>query len=181
MNGGPQAGLGRVRRQLAQDRDPLFHVQPLEAADLPPRGFRHIGQFPGLHGDQVGLAEREADVPAQQRVQSLLRVSSGGRAAAPLFEQPLADIEQHLRQDGFLAGKVPVDPGARHSGGRPDVVDGNAAEAALREQGGRRGEDLLAPLLAARAYRAPTLWRRSGLGARRGTAGTHLPILDALS
>ena len=42
-------------------------------------------------------------------------VGGGGRAAAALGEQPLADVEQHLRQDGFLAGEVPVDARGRTS------------------------------------------------------------------
>src|SRR6202035_5016058 len=63
--------------------------------------------------------------------------SSASCASAALGQEPLADVEQHLRQDRFLAGKVPVDAWTGHADGRADVVDGNAVEDALREQGGR--------------------------------------------
>jgi hypothetical protein len=110
VHGGTQAGLRRARRQLAQHGDPLLHVQPLQAADLPAGRLRHVGELPVLHADQVRLAQREAHVPAQQRVERRGRVRGAGRAAAALVEQPLADVQQHLREHGLLAGEVPVDP-----------------------------------------------------------------------
>ncbi len=99
----------------------------------------------GLHGDEVWLAEREADVPVKRRIQGSGGIGRGDRTTAPLVEEPLADIEQHLRQDGFLPGEVPVDPGTGHSNSRPDANDGVSMEAVAGKQDGRRCKDLLAP------------------------------------
>ncbi len=152
-HGRAQPGERHPRCQLAQHGDPLLDVQPLQPPDLPARGLGHVGQLPALHGDQVGLAQREADVPAQQRVQRRRGVGGGLRQAAARGVQPLADVEQHLRQDGVLAGEVPVDARAGHAHGRPDVVDGDAVIAALGEQRGRGGQDLAAAQPSARPRR----------------------------
>jgi hypothetical protein len=109
QHGGAQPGLRHPWDQLAQHGDPLLDVQPLQPPDLTARGLRHVGQLPALHRDQVRLAQREADVPAQQRVKRRRSVGGGLRQAAARGVQPLADVEQHLRQDGVLAGEVPVD------------------------------------------------------------------------
>ena len=105
-----------------------------------------------MDGDEGGLPEREVDMPAQQGVERLRGIRRGHHPPAALVEQPLADVEQHLSQHGFLAREVPVQARAGHADGFPDVIDGHAVETAAGEQLGRRGEDLLAPQATARPY-----------------------------
>ena len=80
---------------------------------------------------------------------------------------------QHLREYRVLAGEMPVDAGTRHAGGRADVVDRDTVEAAAREQGGRRGEDLLAARSRAARARAPAARVPRGPAGRRGRRLTH--------
>ena len=61
--------------------------------------------------------------------------------------------DQHLAEHRLLGREVPVQRGAGHAHGRPDVVDGDAVEAAAREQLGGGPQDLLAPRLGRRRRR----------------------------
>jgi hypothetical protein len=97
MGGGAQPRLRGGGDQLAQYRDPFLHVEPLQAADLPPGLRGHVAELAAVHGDERGLAEREVGVPAQQGVDRGRRVRRCHDPPAALVEQPLADAQQHLR------------------------------------------------------------------------------------
>lgn len=161
MGGGAQPRLRCVGEQLGQDGHPLLDVETLQAADAPAVGLGDVAEFAVLHGDERGLAEGEADVPAQQGVQRGCGVGRGDGPAAALVQELLADPQQHLRQHGRLAGEVPVEPGAGDAGRGADVVDGHAVEAAAGEQSRRGVEDLIAP----RAAGWPSRAAKGGLAA----------------
>ena len=55
---------------------------------------------------------------------------------AAAVEQVRADVDEEGGEHGLLAGEVPVDGGSAHAGGRSEVLDRDAGEAALGEQGG---------------------------------------------
>ena len=77
-----------------------------------------------------------------QRCQLISRVVVLGDAGASTLQQPLADVDEHLRQDRLLAGEVAVDGGAGDAELSAEVVDGHPVEARDGVHAGSRGDDL---------------------------------------
>lgn len=104
--------------------------------------FVELPQLATVHHDQVGLAEREANLHTNQRRERGFGVRCGLHAVAAAGQQLLAHVGEHRRQQRLLAGEVPVDGGAAHTGRGADVVDAGRPVAALGEQAGRSLLDL---------------------------------------
>ena len=107
-----------------------------------------------LDDDQRPVPERELDVPVDEGAHGGHGVGRLGRTLPADRQQLLADRDQHLGQDGVLAGEVLVEPRARDADGGAEVGDRYPVEAAGGEELGRSLEDLLATAGRRAAHRA---------------------------
>jgi len=79
------------------------------------------------------------------------------------FEEVLADVDQHLAEQRFLATEVVVQRGPADTGGVADLVDRDVGEPACREQLGRDRKQLLAALAHANRGSGPAALTRLGI------------------
>jgi hypothetical protein len=105
-----------------------------------------VEAIPVVDQDQLGLGQREVELPADEAEQRLRR--GGGRLpdALPAVAQGVADPDQQRRQHRVLAGEVPVDGGAADPGRAADVLEADAEVAVLGDEALGRGQQRLPPV-----------------------------------
>jgi hypothetical protein len=123
--------------ELKQDVDPQLCVLVLEGADAFALKLRGVNEFAHMHRDQRGAIQRELDMPPEQFVERRGRSCGRSYSAPSAIEQILTDTDEHLTEELLLAGEVVIERWTRHTYGGTEIVDGDAMEAALREQLGR--------------------------------------------
>jgi hypothetical protein len=130
---------------LAEAAGPEVDVLPLQVTHLLPRVVGQRLPVAVLDDDERPVPQGEVDVPLDQCDQGCPRVGCGLRPLASDLEEPLADRDQHLGEDGVLGGEVLVESRPGDPAGRADVGDADPVEAARREQLRRGRKDLVAP------------------------------------
>jgi hypothetical protein len=143
----PRQILGERGPDVPDDPDPFLDVGPLDPADLPALRLRHMVQFALVDRDERGAVQGERGVPGDESVKGGVGVGGGRDTAGSLVVQPVADVEQHLRQDRVLAAEVPVEGGSREAHGRAEVSDGHSSESAHGKEFRSGRQDLRAPVL----------------------------------
>ena len=145
MGHGPGSVGVQAAVQPPQLGGPDVDVLALQGAHLLARLWGQGLPVPVLDDDQRAMAQREVDVPPDQRVDRVVRVTGVRHPRPPLVEEALADVHEHGGEDGVLRGEVLVERRAGDPARPTDLTDGDPVEALGGEQVGRGLENLVPP------------------------------------
>ncbi len=112
-----------------------------DLADLPLGGRRQMAEVAVLDADQVRFSEREIEVEIDEPVQRGRRIGGPRDDVGRPGQQPGADADQQLDQQGLFVREMPIDRRPTDSRGCPDILQAHCQIAALGDQPfGRRDE-----------------------------------------